>query len=60
LPNECSSFFRADGNRVRRWSFIACADEGSVQFRPRGPVKVKGIGQIETWLLKEERRVSSD
>ncbi|MCJ7788002.1 MAG: adenylate/guanylate cyclase domain-containing protein [Methyloceanibacter sp.] len=31
-----------------------------MQFRPRGPVKVKGIGQIETWLLKEERRVSSD
>ncbi|MBM3543900.1 MAG: adenylate/guanylate cyclase domain-containing protein [Alphaproteobacteria bacterium] len=25
-------------------------------FEPRGPVKVKGIGQIETWLLKAERQ----
>ncbi len=24
-------------------------------FEPRGPVKVKGIGQLETWLLKAER-----
>jgi len=34
--------------------------EGRFVFEPRGPVKVKGIGQLETWLLKEERRVSSD
>jgi adenylate cyclase len=25
-------------------------------FEPRGPVKVKGIGEIETWLLKSERQ----
>jgi adenylate cyclase len=33
--------------------------EGFV-FEPRGPVKVKGIGQIETWLLKEERGTGAD
>ena len=29
--------------------------EGRFVFEPRGPVKVKGIGQLETWLLKKER-----
>ena len=24
-------------------------------FEPRGPIEVKGIGIVETWLLKEER-----
>ncbi|MGI8853548.1 MAG: adenylate/guanylate cyclase domain-containing protein [Methyloceanibacter sp.] len=34
--------------------------EGRFVFEPRGPVKVKGIGQLDTWLLKAERRISSD
>ncbi|MGH6792752.1 MAG: adenylate/guanylate cyclase domain-containing protein [Methyloceanibacter sp.] len=29
-------------------------------FEPRGPVKVKGIGQLHTWLLKEERGTGAD
>jgi adenylate cyclase len=29
-------------------------------FEPRGPVKVKGIGLLETWLLKEERGPGAD
>jgi len=28
--------------------------EGFV-FEPRGPIEVKGIGRLETWLLKAER-----
>jgi hypothetical protein len=24
-------------------------------FEPRGPIEVKGVGRIETWLLKGER-----
>jgi class 3 adenylate cyclase len=24
-------------------------------FEPRGAIEVKGVGQLETWLLKEER-----
>jgi class 3 adenylate cyclase len=24
-------------------------------FEPRGPIQVKGIGQLQTWFLKEER-----
>ena len=24
-------------------------------FEPRGPIEVKGIGRLETWLLKAER-----
>ena len=24
-------------------------------FESRGPIEVKGIGRLETWLLKEER-----
>jgi adenylate cyclase len=27
----------------------------SFVFEPRGPIEVKGIGRLETWLLKEER-----
>jgi adenylate cyclase len=27
----------------------------SFMFEPRGPVEVKGVGRIETWLLKGER-----
>jgi adenylate cyclase len=27
----------------------------SFGFEPRGPIQVKGIGQLQTWLLKEER-----
>lgn len=34
--------------------------EGRFVFEPRGPVKVKGIGQLETWLLKEERGTGAD
>lgn len=34
--------------------------EGRFVFEPRGPVKVKGIGQLETWLLKEERGSGAD
>ncbi len=38
---------------------VSCAvrealGEGFV-FEPRGSIEVKGIGRIETWLLKEER-----
>jgi hypothetical protein len=22
---------------------------------PRGPISVKGVGEVETWLLKKER-----
>jgi adenylate cyclase len=25
-------------------------------FEPRGPIEVKGVGVMETWLLKEERK----
>jgi adenylate cyclase len=28
----------------------------SFVFEPRGPIEVKGIGRLETWFLKEERR----
>ena len=28
---------------------------GGFIFEPRGPIEVKGIGRLETWLLKEER-----
>jgi len=24
-------------------------------FEPRGPIEVKGVGILETWLLKKER-----
>ncbi len=34
--------------------------EGRFVFEPRGPVKVKGIGQLETWLLKAERSTGAD
>jgi adenylate cyclase len=27
----------------------------SFVFEPRGPIDVKGVGRLETWLLKEER-----
>jgi adenylate cyclase len=27
----------------------------SFVFEPRGAIEVKGVGQLETWLLKEER-----
>ena len=27
----------------------------SFGFEPRGPIQVKGIGRLQTWLLKEER-----
>jgi class 3 adenylate cyclase len=27
----------------------------SFVFEPRGTIEVKGIGRLETWLLKEER-----
>jgi adenylate cyclase len=27
----------------------------SFTFEPRGPVEVKGVGRLQTWLLKEER-----
>jgi class 3 adenylate cyclase len=38
---------------------VSCAvrealGEGFV-FEPRGPIEVKGIGRLETWLLKQER-----
>ncbi|MGH6735246.1 MAG: adenylate/guanylate cyclase domain-containing protein [Methyloceanibacter sp.] len=28
-------------------------------FEPRGPIQVKGVGQLETWLLKAERSASA-
>jgi adenylate cyclase len=34
--------------------------EGRFVFEPRGPVKVKGIGQLETWLLKAEHGPGAD
>ncbi len=27
-------------------------------FEPRGPIQVKGVGRLKTWLLKEERPAS--
>ena len=32
---------------------------GSFVLEPRGPIRVKGVGQIETWLLKRERGAES-
>ncbi len=32
---------------------------GSFVLEPRGPIRVKGVGQIETWLLKRERGTES-
>ncbi|HEX2447881.1 MAG TPA: adenylate/guanylate cyclase domain-containing protein [Methyloceanibacter sp.] len=30
--------------------------EDGFVFEARGPIQVKGVGELETWLLKEERR----
>ena len=31
----------------------------SFVFEPRGPIEVKGVGRLETWLLKEERAAAA-
>ena len=30
-----------------------------LRLEPRGPIEVKGVGRLETWLLKEERAAAS-
>jgi class 3 adenylate cyclase len=32
----------------------------SFVFEPRGPIEVRGVGRLETWLLKEERGSSAN
>ena len=38
---------------------VSCAVQGCarrrLRVRARGPIEVKGVGRLETWLLKEER-----
>jgi len=38
---------------------VSCAVREALQhgflFVPRGPIQVKGVGELETWLLKQER-----
>jgi hypothetical protein len=33
--------------------------QNSFTFEPRGPIEVKGVGRLETWLLKAERKASA-
>jgi adenylate cyclase len=38
---------------------VSCAVRDALEpgfvFEPRGPIQVKGVGELETWLLKDER-----
>jgi adenylate cyclase len=42
---------------------VSCAVRESLAdrfvFEPRGPIEVKGVGRLETWLLKEERAAAA-
>jgi adenylate cyclase len=56
------AFTLADGARAEADALLAnllpepIAERLNFVLVPRGPITVKGLGEVETWLLKKERR----